>query len=174
MRKFLIGLFAIAAFLLNITPVFGQARVSTQASSAVLTSKAVQEDNREAVLAAFLKKNKSPLVPYAGEFVAAADAYGLDWKLVVAITGVESTFGKRIPYNSFNAYGWNNGGFKFASWEQSIWHVTSKLKTKYVDRGAVTVYQIGRIYAPPSPTWASRVASIMNKIEAAQGSTLDL
>ena len=36
---------------------------------------------------------------------------GLDYRLVPAISGVESTFGKHIPDNSYNAYGWANGNY---------------------------------------------------------------
>jgi len=132
--------------------------------SAMLKSKIIEKDKREKALAYFLKKHNSPLANYAGEFVKAADIYGLDWKLVPAITGVESTFGKHIPYKSYNAYGWANGAYRFSSWEESIWHVNQVLKEKYADRGATTISQIGKIYAPPSPFWASKVSFFMDKI----------
>lgn len=141
--------------------------------SAVLAKNYILEDKRAEILACFLAKYKSPLVPYASQFIEAADAYGLDWRLVPAITGLESTFGRQIPAGSYNAYGWANGAYYFNSWEESIWHVNRILKEKYVDRGAVTVWQVGKIYAA-SPTWASRVASFMEKIEACQNLALNL
>lgn len=126
---------------------------------------AAANDERVRTLRAYFAKHKSPLEPYAYDFVYYADLYGLDWKLVPAITGVESTFGKRIPKNSYNAYGWANGAYTFTSWEHSIEHVTRTLKVKYYDRGLTTVPSIARVYAPPSTTWAGNVTFFMNKIE---------
>ena len=88
-------------------------------SSASLKTEATA-DERVAILENFLEGYNSPLAKYSEVFIATADKYELDWRLIPAITGVESTFGKRIPYNSFNAYGWANGVYKFTSWEESI------------------------------------------------------
>jgi len=127
--------------------------------------RAEEFDYRVAVLENYLDEHDSPLADYADEFVASADKYGLDWRLVPAITGVESTFGKQIPENSFNAYGWANGDYRFDSWEDSIDHVSMTLKTKYVDRGAPTLAKIARRYAPPSTTWAGKVKYFVTKID---------
>ncbi|MFZ5366349.1 MAG: hypothetical protein ACOZBZ_03565 [Patescibacteria group bacterium] len=173
MRKiFTILILAVAIYSLMATPVFGHP--DSIGASAVLKNSSINQDNRGEILRNFLGKYNSPLAPYAQEFVAAADSYGVDWKLVPAITGVESTFGKQIPFGSYNAYGWNNGDFRFSSWEDSIWYVTSQLRTRYLDRGAVSVSQIGRIYAPPSPFWPGKVSSFMAKIEMTSSFTLDL
>ncbi len=117
-------------------------------------------------LRAFLDKYNSPLTDYADEFVSYADTYGLDYRFVPAITGVESTFGKRIPKNSYNAYGWANGDYRFSSWGGSIEHVSMTLRTKYIDSGASSVAKIARRYAPPSSTWAGKVNFFMTKIDA--------
>lgn len=121
-------------------------------------------DYRVYSLRKFLDKNRSPLTPYSREFIAQADYYGLDWRIVPAISGVESTFGKAIPYDSYNAYGWVNGNYSFNSWPDSIRVVTKTLKNNYVDRGAVSIRSIARIYAPPSTTWASKVQYFVDKI----------
>lgn len=114
----------------------------------------------------FLEKYNSPLAPYAEDFIKSADTYNIDWRLVPAIAGVESTFGKHIPKGSYNAYGWANGNHKFTSWENSIEVVTSTLRQKYYDRGADTLPKISRRYAPPSTTWAWKVDYFMNKIDS--------
>jgi len=116
-------------------------------------------------LRAFLEAYRSPLTPYARTFVQVAEKYQIDWKLVPAITGVESTFGRQIPYNSYNAYGWANGKYRFGSWEESIEKVTKTLRQKYYDRGLDNPYKIGPVYAPPSSTWAGKVSHFMNEIE---------
>ncbi len=105
------------------------------------------------------------MTAHAKDFVYSADRYGIDWRLVPAITGIESTFGKRIPTDSFNAYGWNNGDYKFTSWEESIYHVTKTLKEKYYQKGATDIAKIARRYAPPSETWEWKVRYFMNKID---------
>lgn len=122
-------------------------------------------DYRVRNLRKFLLKHNSPLASYAEEFVIYADEYGLDYRLVPAITGVESTFGKHIPQGSYNAYGWANGDYKFASWEDSIKHVSKTLKSKYIDRGVDSIYEIARVYAPPSTTWGRNVSFFVKKID---------
>jgi len=122
-------------------------------------------DYRVITLENYLESHNSPLAPHSAYFIQTADKYGLDWRLVPAITGVESTFGKRIPYNSYNAYGWANGAYSFDSWDESIDVVSKSLREKYIDRGATTINEISRIYAPPSSTWAGNVKFFMKKID---------
>lgn len=122
-------------------------------------------DYRVENLRNFLNKYNSPLSPYADLFVASADQYDLDYRLVPAITGVESTFGKHIPENSYNAYGWANGDYSFISWEDSITHVSKILRINYINRGADSIPEIARIYAPPSNTWGRNVSFFINKID---------
>jgi hypothetical protein len=139
-------------------------------SSAALLKPSAQEsaDSRVRILREFLEKYNSPLVPFAKTFINVADKYALDWKLVVSISGVESTFGQQIPVGSFNGWGWGIYGdnmIKFSSWTEGIETVSEGLKTRYIDGwGAKDVYEIGRYYAA-SPTWAQRVEHFMNMIE---------
>lgn len=173
MRKTFLIILILAEFGFSAQPALAQT-ASDAASSAVLKSTQIQPDSRVGKLTIFLKKYSSPLASYAGEFVSAADTYDLDWRLVPAITGVESTFGRQIPARSFNAYGWNNGAFKFKSWENSIWQVSAALRENYLNKGTDNIWKIGRRYAPPSPTWAGRVIRFMAQIEATSDFTLDL
>jgi len=137
-------------------------------SSAMPKFKAVNQvvfDYRVYTLRKFLAKFNSPLTPYSAEFIKQADFYGIDYRMVPAITGVESTFGKHIPNKSYNAYGWANGEYKFSSWEDSIEHVSMTLRTKYIDKGAVSIAKIAKRYAPPSPTWGTKVKYFVGKID---------
>ena len=173
-KQFLILISLIVWALINAPASRGQTLNEVVSSSAQLAENEAAFDNRSQILEEYLEKYNSPLAEYASEFVEAADAYGLDWRLLVAITGVESTYGKFIPKNSYNAYGWANGAYYFESWPDSIWHVSQALKEKYVDQGANTVDKIGRIYAPPSPFWAGKVKRLMAKIDSKPHFTLDL
>ncbi len=121
-------------------------------------------DYRVVSLKNYLKKHNSPLTDSAGDFVSYADKYNLDWRLVASISGVESTFGKRIPSNSYNAYGWNNGNYYFNSWPESIEHVSKALREKYINDGLTSINDVGTRYAV-SPDWAWKVKYFMNDIE---------
>ena len=137
--------------------------------SAQLSIFDVRTDNRIAKLRGYLASLNSPMVYQADHFVAEADRFSLDWRLVPAIAGLESTYGKRVPKNTYNAWGWgiptpDDRGIAFSDWENGISTVTEGLKENYVDRGAQSVEQIGRRYAS-SPTWAVRVRHIMTEIE---------
>ena len=136
--------------------------------SAIPKFKAVNEavfDYRVYTLRKFLNKYNSPLTPYSLEFITQADYYGLDWRMVPAISGVESTFGKRIPAGSYNAYGWANGKYSFKSWPDSIQIVSQALIEKYMDKGATSIAKIAKRYAPPSSTWGTKVNYFVGKID---------
>lgn len=137
------------------------------ATPTVTKSATQTEDTRVKVLKGFLASYNSPLEPSAAAFVKTADTYNIDWRLLVAISGVESTFGHQIPYNSYNAWGWGiygNNIILFASWDEAIETISKSLRQDYMDNwGAQDVYQIGRFYAA-SPTWAQRVDYFMQKI----------
>lgn len=155
-----VAILGVATFLISVQPVF--ANIEAEGSADIVVA---EKDLRIEKLKRFLVSYNSPLTSYASEFVKVADKYNLDWKLIPAITGVESTFGKAIPYGSYNAYGWVNGAYYFASWEESIEIVGKSLRENYLDRGAYTVEKIAPIYAPPSQTWAWKVKYFMEKLE---------
>jgi hypothetical protein len=164
MKKIILILAIVFAFIA--LPADASANIDVAQSSAQIKRDTnLSGDYRVISLENFLEKYDSPLAPYSAYFIEVADKYDLDWRLVPAITGVESTFGKRIPYNSYNAYGWANGAYSFESWDESIEVVSQTLKEKYIDKGATTVNEISRIYAPPSSTWAGKVKYFMKKID---------
>lgn len=139
-------------------------------SSAQLSIKSTEipYDKRIIILKEYLNKYNSPLVDSAETFVKSADIYQIDWRLLVAISGVESTFGHEIPYNSYNAWGWGIYGDNmvyFKSFDEGIETISKALRENYINSWkASNIYELGRYYAA-SPTWAQRVDSLMNKIE---------
>ncbi len=122
-------------------------------------------DNRVIALRNVLENYGSPLAPYAKDYVDAADKYDMDWKLLPAIAGLESSYGIHQPVGSNNSYGWGGGRIHFDSVEEGINTVLAALKNKYAARGATTVETIAPIYSE-SATWAPRVRIFMNSIEA--------
>ncbi|MCL5410005.1 MAG: hypothetical protein M1607_04065, partial [Patescibacteria group bacterium] len=146
---------------------------------------AKQMDPRAIILQSYLAQYNSPLQYHAQDFVEAADANNIDWKLVAAISGVESTFGKQIPggyeqsSTSYNAWGWGVYGTQalyFKSWKDGIYTVSAGLRNNYFNKGYTDPYSINKIYAA-SPTWGYRVSYFladMNQYQAqyATASTL--
>lgn len=138
---------------------------SSATFQAILASRAA--DTRVATLQKYLASQDSPLTPYAADFVQQADLYNIDWKLLVAISGVESTFGKAVPCT--NAWGFGIYGDQtlcFNTYDDAIRTISKALRTQYMNQwGATDVYSIGHLYAA-SPTWADRVTYFMNQIQA--------
>lgn len=161
-------LVTVIALLLAVTlfPSKTEALENASYTSAKLDSiqvKAESKDLRAQALQNVFARYSSPLTEYADAYVQTADVYGLDWKLLPAIAGLESGFGRAMIDGTHNAYGWGSGRIYFTSWEEGIDTILSSLRTRYVDRGATTVSEIGSIYAE-SPTWAVRVEKFMDEI----------
>lgn len=124
-----------------------------------------QADERMLKLAAYLNAKGSPLADYAADFVAAADKYGLDWRLLPAISGVESSYAKAYKVGTYNAWGWGGGYTYLGSWGNAIETISKSLKERYADLwGAKTVDQIGRIYAADQ-NWSTKVKRYISEIE---------
>ena len=123
-------------------------------------------DPRAIVLKDYLNKHNSPMQDNAQDFIDAADKYDVDWKLVPAIAGVESTFGKRIP-GGFNAYGWGvygDNAIYFKSWKDGIYTLNKGLKENYINKGLTEPYAMNRVYAA-SPRWGGNVSFFIADIE---------
>lgn len=164
----LVLFFTLAAFAVAVNPAFAQE--SEAGEAAKLSFGQMLRDERVDKLRSYLTSHNSPLTDEAPHFVAEADRLDLDWKLVAAISGVESTFGKHTPPGSYNGWGWGiptgaQSGIAFESWKHGITSVSEGLKYRYIDRGATSIEQIGRIYAA-SPRWSGNVRFFLNQIEA--------
>jgi hypothetical protein len=170
-------IYPIVSFSLLALPLIGAKPVYARSladltSTQVITIEAKEVDPRTVILKDYLAKRKSPLVNNAADFVEAADQYQLDWKLVAAISGVESTFGKHTPgneqYPSYNGWGWGVYGSQslgFRSWKHGIYTVSEGLKKDYVDKGLTDPYAMNRKYAA-SKEWGWKVDFFLKDIES--------
>lgn len=140
--------------------------VSFETSPSVVTT-----DKRIIAMRKFLIDYRSPLYPYADQFIVEADKYGLDWRLVASIAGVESAFGNLIPYGSNNAWGWKGDRTRpwslFPTWGDGIHTVTSRLALGYGTE--LTPFEIEPTYCPPcgqnpAHAWANGVTNFMNEL----------
>lgn len=110
----------------------------------------------------YLAKRNAPLADYAEEFVIAADYYNIDYRIIAAISVMESGGGQK-NFRPYNAWGW--GKLTFENWEQGIWTV-SKGISRYYDRGLTRPELIAPYYCPPNATkWANTVNYVMNQME---------
>lgn len=137
---------------------------TSSAQLATITSNEIV-DPRPDKLKFFFQSQNSPLEPHADIIVQLADKYDLPWNLVPAIAGVESTFCRHIPENSFNCWGWANGKTTFTNYPTAVEIVSKALRERYYDRGLTTPELISPVYAPPSTTWAGKIRMFMEKID---------
>lgn len=121
-------------------------------------------DSRAVVVAEFLKRHDSPLVPpehYGEVFVTIADRYGFDFRLLPAIAMQESNLCKRIPEGSFNCLGFGiheRGTLEFPDFESNFDRAGRELKAYYIDEGRTTPETIMQKYTPSSDgSWAASV-----------------
>lgn len=128
-------------------------------------------DGRAAALRNFLRDQGSPLTPYAELIVREADIYKLDWRLVPAISGIESRFCRITPVDTNNCWGWKGGPGgtwqKFEDYGVGVKVLTSRLALGYGTH--LTPYQIEPAYCPPcaasGSSWARAVIFYMGAMD---------
>ena len=130
---------------------------------------ATEHDHRVAQMHVVLTKYKSPLMGLENVLINTAEKYGLDWTLMAAIAGTESSFAKRMPANCNNPYGWGIYGdhkICFKTLEESIEGVASGLAKKY---NISTLESIARTYNKVSTLgWIDHTKYFMNLIKTAE------
>lgn len=128
--------------------------------------KATQKDLRVQTLEEYFARYNSPLADEADTFVETADKYGLDWRFMPAIAGMESIFARRVLYNSYNPFGWGGGYIMFESWEEAIRTVAQSLGERSAKNDRYGPEAWAAIYCPPnSHNWTKGVRYFMGEIE---------
>ena len=168
-----------------LTPVYATSQTDSKYSLSVISggtaldqiksrTKYYIKDPRVLAMSEFLSDYNSPMQPFAQTIIDEADKYGLDWRLVVSISGVESAFGNLIPAGTNNGWGWrginkNEDGWSvFPSWEESIAHVTERISIGY--GRDLTPFDMEATYCPPcgrnpAHAWANGVTRYMNELD---------
>ena len=138
----------------------------------LVSAKVKAGDARVLVIDNFLLRYGSPMIGHGKDFIAAADYYGLDWRLLPAIAFQESNLGKKIPSGSYNPFGWaiytgKKSGVYFDSWSHSIFTVAAGVKKNYLDNGLATPETIAVRYTEDaSPTWIFSVKTAMQELSS--------
>ncbi len=117
-------------------------------------------DVRTVRLRTFLARLHCPVQDLAADFVRAADANHLDWRLLPSISVIESGGGK--AYRNNNIFGWNNGEQSFFSIRDSIPVIASKLGRSPLYRNRDVAGKL-RVYNP-NESYAESVIAVMNRI----------
>jgi hypothetical protein len=132
-------------------------------------------DPRASQMNKVLVKYNSPLAGHEDKLIEIAEKYDLDWTLMAAIAGTESSFARRMPANCINPYGWGIYGANrlcFNSLDQAIEEVGRGLGTKYNTNSIET---IARTYNTVSTQgWITHTRYFMNKIKNADVSVAEL
>lgn len=112
----------------------------------------------------FLSRHNSPMAAHAEEIVFAGNRYGIDPRMIVAIAGVESQYGKRC--RGFNAWGWHGGRTRWSSWSESIDLYSASMRSNYPNWR--NIQRLAPRYNPNTPeAWGRKVAFLMDSIQSA-------
>lgn len=133
-----------------------QIDVEARAANSVPLQMLEQTVERAERIRNFYAKWNAPMAAQAEYLVIVADEFGLDWRLLPAISIVESS-GGNYCFKSYNPFGW--GRMDFASFEDAIYTVAAGLANGY---GTDNPYAIGPTYNPVTPeSWSNKVAGLM-------------
>lgn len=125
--------------------------------------------DRKEVLKEFLAKYNSPMVENVDTFIYVADKYGLDYRLLPAISCMESSCGNKLLPESYNAWGWGiygSNAIYFENFDQGIETVGKGIYEGYVKRGLDTPAKMAPVYTPPmSAHWLNGVSFFLNQMD---------
>jgi len=120
-----------------------------------------RDDPRFQSLARFFHQMECPAEQYTAEFLKAADANALDWRLLPSLSFLETTGGKSA--RNHNLFGWDSGRAHFPSPAAAIHAVgyqlrhSSPYKNKKLDK-------LLAVYNPAAEEYAQKVKSVMRRI----------
>jgi hypothetical protein len=150
--------------------VLGEAfEINSENTEAKITGVVLADDARVKIIENYLKKYKSPLVPYSKLIFDLSETYGFEYYWIVAIAQQESNLCKKIPEGSHNCWGYGihkKGSLGFDSYELALNSYAEYLKRVYFDKGLNTPELIMRKYCPSSDgSWARGVKQFINELE---------
>lgn len=120
-----------------------------------------QPDPRLHLLQQFFRRRDCPAQNLASDFILAADANNLDWRLLPSIALVESGGGRTARNN--NLFGWNSSRHTFPSLRAGIHVVARRLAESklYRNKGLT---EILRTYNSERTDYPQLVKSLMHKL----------
>jgi hypothetical protein len=120
----------------------------------------IQPDNRVLELQRFFESYQCPRPYHMLDYVEAADAYDVDYRLLPALSVRESTCGTHSRWN--NHWGWNSLKKGFDSVESGIDYVTRQLEEAPSYNGKSLDQKIEAYN--PQPLYVGEVKRLMNEM----------
>lgn len=113
------------------------------------TNALAEPEFSEKQINAYLLSKSCPMTDMGKDQIANSILHKVDPRLVYAIAGAETTFGKKVCVDN-NAWNWFHGGSckdsPFESWKKGAQTVTKFLRKSYLDQGLNTIKLIGAKY----------------------------
>jgi hypothetical protein len=141
--------------------------VAPVAPSAIISKHSIQgipqapTDTRVIRLEKFLRGKYSYLANYAGLIVQLSDQYGVDYRLVVAISGVESGYCK-VNFRPNNCWGFGN--YSWSSPDQALRGYFAAMNKGYFSKGKRAPASIASPYNPAPQQYLRKLMIHYNQI----------
>lgn len=137
-------------------------------NTAAFTAARVRAEARDAEIAnlvAYFRRQRAPIATeaYAAQFIDLSRANGADYKVVVAISGIESGF-CIAPYKKFNCFGYLNG-VQYSSFSQALATLIPKVSREYARKYGTNFEAIAKAYGMRNVEYQSqKMRTIYNAI----------
>lgn len=98
----------------------------------------------------YLEQHDSPMMGLGKEFWEQGRRHKVDPRLLVAISGNETGFG-RLLTSRYNAFNWFYRGIwdsHYSSWSEAITSVTRGIRQYYFEEGRTSIEALGAKYGP--------------------------
>jgi len=110
----------------------------------------------------WLASHNSPMTGLGEVYVREADKHQIDWRLLPAISLVESSAGLHQRYN--NAWGWNSAKTGFDSWADGIAFILERFSSSEIYAGKDTQEILYFYNGTIEKTYPARVEAVMEQI----------
>ncbi len=164
---------AVATPLIGVSPLPSPIAIISQNTStveapAITTQEAETRKKHAEAIDKFFASRNAPLEGYGMKFVEAAEKNNIDYRLLAAISVIESNAGKQACKNADNSVlGYGSCKIDFKSIDESIDVVSMKIggnsSSYYHDK--MTTPQILRKYNSVIPTYVQKVTKVMKMID---------
>lgn len=163
-------------------PVEGVLSLNLKMSKLTEATESIIVDTRAEKIDAYFAQWDLPLAGHGKGMIAAADKYGIDWRLLPALAMLETTGGKNLCGNgtNLNAFGYGSCKIHFSTFEQSFEAVAKTIsgngeKTSHLYKDK-SVEGILEVYNPPNTPgmtvgYHKKALKVMSDIEAMQVDT---
>lgn len=122
-------------------------------------------EEKAAKIEALFARYNSPMTGLGRLIINRATECGGDYKIVVAIAGNESGFG-RVPYKLYNPFGYLDG-VQYANWEDAVNQISCKIAKGFLKPCNNDLTCIIRTYGgddTDKPKWISNITYFMSQL----------